>query len=121
MRRDDRVIEKNGFKFMRIQTGRLLTFWECMAQAERGRTAFATGFSRAFKTAGEDWDLERLEWLLDEMDSYVAHVRQEIEKRRGIKTKQERIALLRNTAGRTPEEAEMYRRKADQLEAELNG
>lgn len=115
----DAVIEMNGFKFVRLRTGRLLTFWDCLAQARSGRSTLSTGVSRAFKTAREDYDLETLEWLLDDVESYVIHVRQEIEKRRGIKSKQDRIALLRNTTGRTPEEAEAFHRKADELEAEL--
>lgn len=116
---NDEVVEKLGFKYIKLRTGRFLTYWDCLAQARSGRTALVTGVSRAFKTAREDYDLMTLEWLLDEVDEYVAHVRSLIEERRGVQTKQERIALLRNTTGRTPEEAAAFHRKADQLEAEL--
>jgi hypothetical protein len=46
-------------------------------------------------------------------------MRHHLEKERQDKAKRERIAAMRNTLGRTPEEAEMYLRKADKLEAEL--
>jgi IMP cyclohydrolase len=117
---NDKVVEKMGFKFVLLKTGRHLSFWDCMAQAQAARTALSTGILRAFKTMGDDYDIERLEWLLDEVDSYLDHVRDKINKRRVVKTKQERIARLRNVTGRSPAEAEAFNRKADQLEAELH-
>lgn len=51
--------------------------------------------------------------------SYVGAVRTHLDELRGNVTKRERIALLRNTDGRTPEEAAAFRRKADELEQAL--
>jgi hypothetical protein len=61
-------------------------------------------------------DLEQIEWALDSMDAYLHAVREHLEKERGVKSREERIALLRNVSGRTPEEAEAFLKKADELE-----
>lgn len=116
----ERVEQRGGFKFIRLKSGRVLSFWNAMTEAERANTALHTAVSRAFKLArGDDWELEHLESFIDNLEDYVRAIRTEIEKVRGIKTKQDRIALLRNTAGRTPEEAAEFNRKADELERRL--
>ncbi len=126
MSRDDRIIEKGGHKFIQIKGGRLVTFWNMMGAAERAQTDFSRAFSRAFKLAVAnsdpemaDYDLERAEWLIDRLDNYVHAMRHAIEEQRGTRSREDRIALLRNTTGRTPAEAAAFQRKADQLEAEL--
>lgn len=108
------------FKFVRLKSGRILSFWDALSAADRATTALHTAVARAIKLAtGDDWDLERVESMLDNMDTWVQSIRAEVEKLRGIKTKEERIALLRNTSGRTPEEAAEFHRKADELERRL--
>jgi hypothetical protein len=115
----ERVVEMRGFKYIKLKSGRFVTFWNMIDAAESAHTDLARAISRAFKLVDNDYDLERLQWFVEEAHTYLHHLEKEIEKRRGVKTQQERIALLRNTTGRTPEEAEAYRRKADQLEAEM--
>lgn len=115
----ERVVEMRGFKYIKLKSGRFVTFWNMIDAAESAHTDLARAISRAFKLVDNDYDLERLQWLAERLEEHAHHLMQEIEKRRGVKTQQERIALLRNTSGRTPEEAEAYRRKADQLEAEM--
>lgn len=116
----DHIQERGGYRFVRLKSGRLVSFWDCLRAAETAETDFSRAVSRAFTLGGEDHELELLEWKLDSMDAYVQHVRAEIDKRRGVKSKQERIALLRNTQGRTPQEAEAYRQKADELQRRLD-
>lgn len=101
-----------------------MSWLDAMNDAERARTALSTAVSRCFKLLNEnreiaDWDLERIEWFIDNLDSYTGAIRKEIEKRRGVQSKEDRIALLRNTEGRTPEEAAEFHRKADELEQRL--
>ena len=108
-----------GYKYIRLKSGRTISFFEAIRAAESAHTSLGRAISRAFKLADDDFDLERLEWLVDNLAIHVGAIRKEIEKRRGVKTQEERIALLRNTAGREPAEAEMFARKADELERRL--
>lgn len=117
----ERVETVRGIKFIRLKSGRLLSFWDAMDAADNADSDLVRAVSRAFKLAAHDWDLERIEWFIDTIESWTGAVREELEKRRGVKTKEERIALLRNTNGRTPEEAEAFHRKADELEEQLHG
>jgi hypothetical protein len=116
----ERVEERRGFKFIRLKSGRLLSFWDAHSEAVRARPALGTAISRMFKLVGDEpFDQERLEWFVEQLEDYVAVLRTEIDKVRGVRSTQERIALLRNTTGRTPEEAEAFTRKADELERRL--
>jgi hypothetical protein len=110
----------SGFKRIRLKSGRLMSYWDARDAADRAETDLVRAISRTLKLANDDYDLERLEWFMERMDTYVHVVKTEIEKRRGVKSQEERIALLRNTTGRTPEEAAEYQRKADELEAKLH-
>lgn len=119
-RRDyERVVERGGFKYIEVKSGRLLTFWDAHRDAERGFTDLTRGVSRAFKLTDDDYDLERLGWLIENVQLYCDSAMAEINRQRGVKTQEDRIALLRNTTGRTPEEAEMFLRKADELEGTI--
>lgn len=121
-----------GFKYIRFPSGKLYSFYDAVHGADVAETAFARAISRAFKLI-PDWtgeqdrasyremDYERIEWALDSMEACLRAVREYLDKQRGIKKVEERIALMRNTAGRTPEEAAEFRRKADQLESKLKG
>jgi hypothetical protein len=126
----ERVEVIRGFKYIRLKSGRLLNFMQAYDLAETAHTDLARAVSRAFKLAGnelpkgddwdpEDYDLERLEWFLDGVQRWLDSVRETIEKRRGVKTKEERIALLRRVEGRTPEEAAAFLKKADELERRM--
>jgi hypothetical protein len=115
----ERVEESRGFKFIRLKSGRLLSFWEAIRAAERANTSLARAVSRAFKLADDDYDLERLRWLIENLEAYVGAIRKELDKRQGVKSQKERIALLRNTAGRSPKEARAFNSKADELERRL--
>lgn len=120
-----------GHHYIRLKGGRLVGFWDMISAAESAQTSMERAVSRAFKLAVADdsgrqagdilrgYDMERLEWFIDTLESYVSAMRIVIEKQRGTRTEEERIAQLRNTTGRTPEEAAAYLRKADQLEAAL--
>jgi hypothetical protein len=106
----------------------MIGFWDAVSMIKAADSSFSTAISRAVKLA-EKWGgaeaemhgyyLERVEWLLDDMESYLGAVRKHIAELRGNQTVRQRIALLRVTTGRTPEEAEQFRRKADELEQRL--
>lgn len=116
----ERVEESRGIKYIRAKSGRVVWFFDALRDAKGAHTRLRRAVSRAFKLADNEYDLERLEWFVDDLARHTAAIRQEIEKRRGVKTQEERIALLRNTAGRTPEEAAEFHRKADELERRLH-
>jgi hypothetical protein len=116
----------HGHAFIRMKSGRHLTFWDCLGAAERADTDMHRAVSRAFKLALaetdadiREYDLERLEWFIDSLESYAGSLREHLGKHRTVHSKRERIALLRNVSGRTPEEAAEFLRKADELEAQL--
>lgn len=115
----ERVEEVHGIKAIRLKSGRQISFWQAFAAAERAESDLHRAISRCFKLLVHDWDLERLEWFINNLEDYIGALREEIKKRRSVQIEKERIALLRNTRGRTPEEADTFRRKADELEARL--
>lgn len=110
-----------GYRYIRLKSGRLVSFWDMVEVIERAQTDLGRALSRAIKLASDDWDLERVESRLDALDEHLGAVRAYLDEMRGNVTKRERIALLRNTTGRTPEEAEAFRQKADELERDLAG
>lgn len=115
----DNIEEKGGHKFIRLNSGRLMTFWDLMSRADQDFTAYARAVRRCFKLVEDDYDLERLESRVEALEDYAARLREEIRKKYHYKNKKERIAALRNVAGRTPEEAAAFLAKADQLERDL--
>ena len=63
-------------------------------------------------------EMERLRYLLDDMQTYVEVVQQELDRIEGLDRRADRIKALRNIEGRTPEEAAAFLAKAAQLEGE---
>jgi hypothetical protein len=121
----DRVEQtKNGIKYIKAKAGRIIWFHNAHSDAERGETMMHTAVGRMFKTvqAGEyaDLDLERIEWFLDRVERWLGAMRKELERRRGTVKVEDRIAMLRNTNGRSPEEAALYLKKAEELERGLS-
>lgn len=96
-----------------------MTFWDAMRGMESAQSAFVRNCSRAFKMLSSEWDLETIERQITHMEEYTAAVRHFVEQKRGEQAARERIAQLRDTTGRTPEEAEAFHRKADKMEQEL--
>lgn len=124
----ERVEETGGHKFIRLKSGRRLHFWDAIREVERADTDLSRAFSRAFKLAGTNsdpdlaaYELERLEDRVRRLEWYLGSLRTEIDRRLGVIGQRERIALLRNTNGRSPEEAAAFARKADELERRLDG
>lgn len=116
---DPKVQTINGTRYMKLDTGRLVFFPNALREAEAGERKIERWLSRAVRLIGDEYgdlDEEQIEWFLDDLERLVATHREEAEKRTGRRSVQERIALLRNTSGRTPEEAEEFHRKADELE-----
>jgi uncharacterized small protein (DUF1192 family) len=122
---EERVEEIGGHKFITLQSGRRITFLDAQSMADAARTALSTAASRMFKLARhqdrdiDEWNLELIDSFVENLEDYVGILRTEIDKLIGVKSKEERIALLRNVSGRTPEEAAEFRRKADELEKRL--
>lgn len=124
----ERVERIRGYNYIRNKAGDLLGFWDTLTAVDRAHTALATAMSRAFKLAianakddPDHYDLERLDSALWNLEDYLRHMRGELDREMGVVGLRERIALLRNVDGRTPEEAEAFRRKADELQQRLEG
>lgn len=115
----ERATTIRGYKYIRLKSGRLVTYHECTDAAGSAWTDMVRAVSRSIKLASGDDDLERIEWFLDNVDSYAQSARKYVQDKRGVHTKRERIALLRNVEGRTPEEAAEFLSKADELEQHL--
>lgn len=121
----EHVVEHRGHKYIKLKGGRLVGFWDMLTLGERARTDLARSFSRAVKLAvanASDYDMERLAWFVEELDSYTHAMRHALEKHRGIKTKEERVVLLRNMTkenGCTPAEAAAFHAKADEIETSM--
>lgn len=115
-----------------MPSGKLYSFADAIHAADLAQGAFARAISRAFKLR-PDWtgeadravyremDFERIEWALEGMEAYIASARAFLAEQRDAKSQEDRIAALRNVAGRTPEEAAAFLRKADELERKLKG
>lgn len=119
--------------FIRLKSGRQITYWDAMRAVESAATALGTGFSRLFKLAvaqgkegdgmfsmSQEYYLETLEYRIDQVEEHMAALRAYLEKLRGSQSKRDRIKALRNVEGRTPGEAAAFLAKADQLERELD-
>jgi hypothetical protein len=116
MRSGDRIVEAHGIKFVRMESGRLISFLEAIGEAEKSVTRLARWLARAQATIADDYDMERIERILGEQEDLVARHRQALQHWRAKRTLAGRIEALRNTAGRTPAEAALYEAKADELE-----
>jgi hypothetical protein len=122
---EERVEAIGPHKFITLQSGRRIIFTDAESMGKAGFSSLCTAISRMFKLARhqdrdiDEWNLERIDSFVETLEDYVGVWRTEIDKLIGVKSKEERIALLRNVDGRSPEEAAEFLRKADELEAKL--
>lgn len=107
------------YKFIRLKSGREMTIMDAIRDVEGAYSSWGRGMSRAFKLANSDFDIRMIEYRLSQMEEHCAALRQYRSKLEEEKVLREKIAALRNTEGRTPEEAAAYLRKADELEKGL--
>lgn len=117
---NETVETMRGHRYIRLKSGRLLSFWQAHTAVEYATTALATAFSRVFKLADSRYELDSIERLLDKVDENLAALRHYLKKRRRWEDRKDQIAALRNTSGRTPEEAAEFLAKADKWEEELH-
>lgn len=118
----------NGFPYVQLPSRTVFT-WDAIDDAKKAWTPMRRHITRAFNLARRtkdmemrEYDLERLSWFVDDIERWAALLRKEIDQLRGPDlTRRRRIELLRNTSGRTPEEAAAFKAKADQLEQEMDG
>lgn len=111
------------FRYLVLDSGSRCSNLDCIQKTEQAMRGFQRWFHRSLETATV-WtspdlaasDNERLRWLLDDMESYLASARQALAEREGRRRREEKIKALRAIAGRTPDEAEAYLAKADELE-----
>ena len=94
-------------KKITLESGREISFLDAVTGVESGFTTVGRWMSRASKLATDDeWEQGKLDRLVDrflEMANAMKHAR---EKREEWERRRQRIAAMRNTAGRPPEEAE---------------
>jgi hypothetical protein len=111
------------FRYLMLDSGTQYSNLDCINRVEQSSRGFQRWFYRAIQTATvwadprlAESDTERLGWLLDEMETYISSARQGLAKREASRRREEKIKALRQIAGRTPDEAEAYLSKADELE-----
>ena len=111
-----------GFKWITLRSGRKVSWFNAKDEVDRGMTPVVRWMSRLFKLApNEEWAWDDIDRTVYYWETLAAAYREEIDKHVKHKTKEQRIAQLREVAGREPEEAALYLAKADQLEKEMNG
>lgn len=115
----DKVEKIGEFLYVRLDSGRRVTFWNALREAEAGKRKVWRWLSRVNKLAVSEYDLEHYEWFVDDIETMLHIHRKALEERRGRRSKEERIAMLRDTAGRNPEEVALFLAKADELERKL--
>lgn len=109
-----------GVRLITLKSGRKVSFWEAEREQQSSLSDLQRWMSRMGKLAeGEEFLEDALERRVDEVEEWVKAWRRELEKRAERERTREKIAALRDTTGRTPEEAALYAKKADQLEARL--
>jgi hypothetical protein len=129
MPESDRIEERRNregdtFRWIVTETGKRYSNFDCMQRVKAADSAFSRWFSRAVKTR-TSWaeaemrgdELERLRWLLSDMQTYLAAAGRYLDELEGTDRRAERIRALREVQGRTPEEAAAFLAKADRLEA----
>ena len=116
------------FRSLVTDSGSLYGNLECRRKAEQATRAFERWFQRTLETAtvwaDPDFvsdDAEQLGWVLDDLERVLRMARSKLEAREGVQREERKIAALRQTAGRSPDEAATYLAKADELERALRG
>jgi hypothetical protein len=117
-----RNIQLNG---LLMKKGKTYTHHECERRLKAAWGGTTRWFSRTLRTR-TTWneadmnkhEMERMRYLLDDMQTYIEVVQQELDRIEGLDRKAERIKALRNITGRSPEEAALFLEKAAQLEGE---
>lgn len=111
------------FRYWRSPKGTDYTNFDCERRLQSAINAVSRWFSRTLRTRtvypdaeSRCDDLQRLRWRIDEIAEYAAVAARELDRLEGVDRTQDRIAQLRQIAGRTPEEAAAYLAKADELE-----
>lgn len=107
------------YKFIRLKSGRKILFMDAITAADSAQTALSTAISRAFRLRENDWDLERLKWTIDHLETYVGALRHHLKNIEDVEELRTKIAALREIGGRDPLEAAEFLRKANQLEDKL--
>lgn len=111
------------FRYWRSPKGKVYTNFDCERRFESAIWAVGRWFGRTVRTrttspdaeANRD-DLRTVRWKLDKLSEHVFMMQAQLDELEGIDRTQERIAQLRQVAGRTPEETAAFLAKADQLE-----
>lgn len=100
------------------------THYDCERRFKSAVEAVMRWGYRTLKTRtswGDDadmnaYELREIRWRLSELQEWIASMEAQLDQIEGVDRLAERIQLLRNVAGRTPEESAIYLAKAEQLE-----
>jgi hypothetical protein len=106
-------------RYITLKSGREIGFWDAVSNVETAHSDLVRWFGRLFKLANDDWDWERIDNRVWDLEDLVGYYRKRVEERGFRRTKEERIKQLRQVSGRTEEEAAAFLAKADKLEREL--
>lgn len=121
---EGRIIERTSegftFRYYESASGKHYTNFDCERRLSAAKNAMERWFSRTIRTRTmaaeqDDFDLQRLRWVADDIAMYAAHIQRELDRLEGVDRKAERIKALRVVEGRSPEEAALFLAKADEL------
>jgi hypothetical protein len=109
--------------FVIDRTGTRYSHSECERRLRSAVSTMTRWFHRSIVTRSS-WrdpamnadELERLRWVLDDLQTYVEVVQRELDRIAGVDRRAERVKALREIAGRTPAEAAAFLAKAAELE-----
>lgn len=118
----------NGvYRYIKLSsTGRTFSFEDSKKQVEKGLNMITRWMGRIVQIVPNTDDRDLNDYYWEQIEDYCDRLRiiadrwmEEVAKHRKVRTKEERIKALRNTTGRTEEEAALFLAKADELEKEL--
>jgi len=120
---EERRTEYGIFRTFTTDKGKWYSHNDCERELKAAVRKTQRWFSRSIRTLTvwndkdmRDMEIGDLRWVLEDITTYAEAVQQELDRIEGVDRKEERIKALRDVSGRTPEEAALYLRKAEELE-----
>lgn len=113
------------FRYVKLDSGSQYSHDQCRDKAKQGLHAFERWFHRSLMTTTtwadtdmDDYELERLRGLLDDVASYVGAAREALREREGDHKREEKVQKLKALAERTtfPGEAQAAREAAERVQ-----
>ena len=103
-----------------IASGSEVHFWDAVKGVESSLTSLGRWMSRANKLANDEFEQEKVDRLVERISEAARAYQHARDQREEWERRRIRIAAMRNDTGRSPEEAALFKARADQEERKLN-